>query len=108
MTADSADGDNDFELEKENENAIRHSRPLRTSGPYGPVYDSETAIQGVINMGKKKKKLCKWNDRDIQKKLDRLSELVRKPGFLCLKCARVADDPKWLHKPVRINPGKKG
>ena len=55
-------------------------------------------------MGKKNQRLCKWNGKEIEKRLDRLAQIVKNPVFLCLKCARVAGDPQWLHKPVRIKP----
>jgi hypothetical protein len=54
------------------------------------------------NMAKKTKELCKWKKEDISAKLDKFSDIVRNPKFLCTKCGRVADKKKWLHKPVAL------
>jgi len=54
-------------------------------------------------MPKKAKMLCKWKQEDIAKKLDKFSDIVRNPQFVCTKCGRVADKKKWLHKPVALN-----
>jgi hypothetical protein len=51
----------------------------------------------------KKKLLCKWKKDDIDKKFDKFSAIVRNPEFVCIKCGRVADKKKWLHKPVALN-----
>jgi hypothetical protein len=53
-------------------------------------------------MAKKAKELCKWKKEDISTKLDKFSDIVRKPRFVCTKCGRVADKKKWLHKPVAL------
>ncbi|MGD2016355.1 MAG: hypothetical protein PVH37_30490 [Desulfobacterales bacterium] len=49
-------------------------------------------------MAKKKKELCKWKQDDIKKNLDEFSDIVRSPKFVCVKCGRVANKKKWLHK----------
>jgi len=53
-------------------------------------------------MAKKTKELCKWKQDDIKKNLDDFSDIVRNPKFVCLKCGRVADKKKWLHKAVAL------
>ncbi|HEY5705546.1 MAG TPA: hypothetical protein VIS96_08240 [Terrimicrobiaceae bacterium] len=45
------------------------------------------------------KTLCEWSKRDIEKRSDKLLELVAEPRFFCRKCARVANTPKVLCKP---------
>ena len=53
-------------------------------------------------MAAKAKKLCDWKSKDITKKLDKFSDIVRNPQFVCTKCGRVADKKKWLHKPAAL------
>jgi hypothetical protein len=53
-------------------------------------------------MEKKEKKLCKWKEYRLTEKLDEFMDIVRQPKYLCEKCGRVADDKKWLHKPISI------
>jgi hypothetical protein len=53
-------------------------------------------------MAEKEKKLCKWKEDRLAEKLDEFMDIVRQPKFLCEKCGRVADDKKWLHKPISI------
>ncbi|UCE51693.1 MAG: hypothetical protein JSV31_20860 [Desulfobacterales bacterium] len=53
-------------------------------------------------MAKKTIELCKWKQDDITKKLEKFSDIVRNPKFICTKCGRVADKKKWLHKPVGL------
>jgi hypothetical protein len=53
-------------------------------------------------MAKKEKKLCKWKEDRLTEKLDEFMDIVRQPKFLCKNCGRVADDKKWLHKPISI------
>jgi hypothetical protein len=53
-------------------------------------------------MAKKAKELCKWKQDDIKKNLDKFSDIVRSPKFVCVKCGRVADKKKWLHKTVAL------
>ncbi|WP_087020616.1 hypothetical protein [Thaumasiovibrio subtropicus] len=42
------------------------------------------------------KTLCKWRRNDIATDLKGLRKLVKKPTFVCLKCARVANEKKVL------------
>jgi len=53
-------------------------------------------------MAKKEKKLCKWKEDDLTENLEGFMKIIRKPEFVCEKCGRVADDKKWLHKPISI------
>ncbi|CAB5108442.1 hypothetical protein D3OALGA1CA_1876 [Olavius algarvensis associated proteobacterium Delta 3] len=53
-------------------------------------------------MAKKEKRLCKWSEKSLDKKLDKYIAIVSNPGFVCQKCGRVADKKKWLHKPVSL------
>ena len=43
-----------------------------------------------------KKTLCDWSAKDIDKNYDELKNLVRKPKFICEKCARVSNKKKYL------------
>ena len=56
-------------------------------------------------MGNKEKRLCKWKEDDIEKKFEAFISIVKRPKFLCKKCGRVANEKKWLHKPVALNSG---
>jgi hypothetical protein len=53
-------------------------------------------------MGKDNKHLCEWNKDEIKDNLNKLNEIVRQPKYICLKCARVAEDATYLHKPVEL------
>ena len=48
------------------------------------------------------KTLCEWSKKDIEKKWEKLAELVRAPKFACTKCARSANTGKVLCKPKRL------
>jgi hypothetical protein len=52
------------------------------------------------------KTLCDWSRGRIEKRADKLLELVREPRFFCRKCARVANISKVLCEPRRL-PGTK-
>ena len=54
-------------------------------------------------MGEKSKQLCKWKSEDITKKINTDSDIVRNSRFVCAKCGRVANEKKWLHKPLELN-----
>lgn len=51
---------------------------------------------------KKIKRLCKWKDDDISKKIGTFSKIVKNPKYVCIKCGRVAGQKKWLHKPISL------
>ena len=53
-------------------------------------------------MAKKEKRLCKWKEDDLSEKFDKFISIVSEPKFTCMKCGRVADKKKWLHKPVPL------
>jgi len=48
------------------------------------------------------KTLCEWSEKDIEKKLDKLAELVGAPRFVCASCARAAAKKGALCKPKRL------
>lgn len=47
------------------------------------------------------KSLCDWKKKDIRRRRDELEALIRDPRFLCIKCARVSNEPRVLCKPRR-------
>lgn len=53
-------------------------------------------------MGKENKRLCDWKKEDIKDNLNKLKGIVAEPQFICLKCARVAKDADYLHKPEEL------
>ncbi len=42
------------------------------------------------------KSLCKWRRNEIATDLSALRRLVKEPTFVCMKCARVANDKDVL------------
>jgi len=59
-------------------------------------------LKGEVRMGKKNQYLCDWKKSDISDDLDKLKTIVRNPRYVCMKCARVARDAEYLHKPEGI------
>ena len=53
-------------------------------------------------MAKKAKMLCKWKADTINKDLAEFAKIVKNPKYVCLKCGRVADKKKLLHKGVPL------
>jgi hypothetical protein len=53
-------------------------------------------------MGKDKQRLCEWKKDGIKDNLVKLKKIVGKPRYVCIKCARVADDADYLHKPEEL------
>jgi hypothetical protein len=51
----------------------------------------------------KKKVLCNWDKKRIEKKLPRLVEMIDNPEFVCRDCARAANGKEYLCKPVRLS-----
>jgi hypothetical protein len=49
------------------------------------------------------KKLCEWGKSSIDKKREKLVEIVQAPHYLCKKCARVAGEKKHLCRPDALN-----
>ncbi|MFW6214997.1 MAG: hypothetical protein ACOC45_03535 [Alkalispirochaetaceae bacterium] len=58
---------------------IRHTHPLMSS-----------------------KKLCKWSKKQIEKHMAELREQLETPTYVCVKCARAANDKKLLCKAIQI------
>jgi hypothetical protein len=46
--------------------------------------------------------LCDWKKDEIKNNLTELKKIVGKPKYICLKCARVAKDASYLHKPEEL------
>lgn len=46
--------------------------------------------------------LCEWDKRDIERDLQRLAGVIGTPRFVCRKCARSAEDPRFLCKPIKL------
>ncbi len=53
-------------------------------------------------MGKKEKRLCKWDGKAIDKHFKTFAKLVKKPKYVCKKCGRVAGKKVLLHNPVKL------
>jgi len=53
-------------------------------------------------MSKKQRSLCKWKSDHIWEDFDQLRKIVRKPKYVCRKCARSASKKKWLCKPTAL------
>ncbi|ALP41427.1 hypothetical protein [Aeromonas schubertii] len=48
------------------------------------------------------KTLCEWRRHDIPEGLGTLRKILRKPKFVCGKCARSAGDKEYLCQPIRL------
>lgn len=48
------------------------------------------------------KKLCKWKQKRIASRQEKLHEIVRAPRFVCLRCGRAAGEKKWLCSPQEL------
>lgn len=46
--------------------------------------------------------LCDWSRKHIEKHSGRLTDIIREPRYYCRKCARAANEKKYLCKPVKI------
>ena len=51
----------------------------------------------------KEKSFCKWSEKKIEKRFDELRLLVSHPKYMCMNCARVSVDEKYLCNPTRLN-----
>jgi hypothetical protein len=60
------------------------------------------SFKGGKTMAKKEKRMCKWDEKDLDANFDKFTAIVGNPKFVCKKCLRVADKKKWLHKPVPL------
>jgi len=59
-------------------------------------------MEEVEKMGKGNQHLCEWKKGEISDNLDKLKKIVKNPKYVCLKCARVANDASYLHKPEEL------
>ncbi|MFM5034830.1 MULTISPECIES: hypothetical protein [Aeromonas] len=57
-------------------------------------------VEEVIAMGHKT--LCEWRRHEIPSDLKTLRKILRKPKFVCGKCARSANDKDYLCQPLRL------
>lgn len=48
------------------------------------------------------KTLCEWRRHDIPEHLGVLRKIIRKPRFICGKCARSANDADYLCQPLKL------
>ncbi len=48
------------------------------------------------------KELCKLSKADIQSSFKKIVKITKKPKFICTKCARVADEKKYLCDPEKM------
>jgi hypothetical protein len=48
------------------------------------------------------KTLCKWGEKQIEKRMKKLKKIVSNPSHVCKKCGRAASNEKVLCKPVSI------
>lgn len=46
------------------------------------------------------KELCKLKKDEFSKNIKKIVKIVKKPKFICEKCARVAKDKKYLCNPM--------
>jgi len=48
------------------------------------------------------KELCKLKKGDVASNLKSIIALTEKPKFICTKCARVANEKKYLCEPTKM------
>lgn len=48
------------------------------------------------------KELCKLKKDELSKNIKKILKIVKKPKFICEKCARVANDKKYLCEPKKM------
>ncbi|MBE0367536.1 hypothetical protein PAUR_a0908 [Pseudoalteromonas aurantia 208] len=48
------------------------------------------------------KTLCEWKKKEIESKLTQLTDIVSPSHYLCKKCARTANDKKYLCKGIKL------
>ncbi len=55
---------------------------------------------------KKGKTFCDLSKDYIARNINEITLLVNNPKYICRKCARVANEPTHLCKPVKMKGGK--
>ena len=50
------------------------------------------------------KNLCDLGKKEIEKKIEDIKKMVDRPTCVCRKCARAANDEKYVCKPVPLTP----
>lgn len=48
--------------------------------------------------------LCALKKSDIEKHTKKIMKIVKKPHFICTKCARVAKEKEFLCYPTKMKP----
>ena len=48
------------------------------------------------------KSLCDLTKKEIENDIENIMTMVNKPKYVCVKCARAANDKKFVCKPVKI------
>lgn len=48
------------------------------------------------------KTLCKLKKNELAEDFKKVLKIVKKPKFICEKCARVAKDKKYLCDPIKL------
>lgn len=59
-------------------------------------------FSGILRGRMSSKKLCKWSKKRIEKHMSELREQLETPAYVCVKCARAANEKKLLCKPIQI------
>jgi hypothetical protein len=50
--------------------------------------------------------LCDLSKKDIRENMNEIIKIVTIPKYICEKCARVANEKKYLCNPVKIGKSK--
>lgn len=48
------------------------------------------------------KELCKLKKNELALNFKKIVKIIKKPKFICEKCARVANDKKYLCEPINL------
>lgn len=49
--------------------------------------------------------LCDWSKKEIPNRLDELRAIVIDARYICRKCGRVANEERWLCRPLNLYTG---
>ena len=49
------------------------------------------------------KNLCKWDEKQITKRMKKLKKIVAHPQYICKRCGRAASDKGYLCKPYKFD-----